>query len=57
MTQEVLMNQELKVYFYTDHKIHAEKKVFKIPRNSDPAAITALQGLMKNKKDFAQLQQ
>ncbi|MCI0693150.1 hypothetical protein L0337_14240 [candidate division KSB1 bacterium] len=51
------MNRELKVYFHTDQKRTRRKKTSKLHAFSDTAAFFAVKDLVKNKKDFAQLQQ
>jgi hypothetical protein len=57
MTLEELMDRELKVYFHTDQKLTRRKKSSKFHAYLIRQTIIALQDLMKNKKDFAQLQQ
>jgi ATP-dependent Clp protease ATP-binding subunit ClpA len=57
MTLEALMDRELKVYFHTDRKLTRRKQPAKFHAFPIRQTIIALQDLMKNKKDFAQLQQ
>jgi hypothetical protein len=57
MTLEELMDRELKVYFHADQKFTRRKQPAKSHAFPIRQTVTALQDLMQNKKDFAQLQQ